>query len=361
MDSIRLGDCSKVLPTLPARSVALVFTSPPFANARRKHYGGPHPDHYVEWFSPISRALIRVLRDDGSFVLNIKERCIKGERHTYVLDLIHHMRGQGWLWTEEYLWVKTCSAPGKWPNRFRDGWERLLHFTKSRRFYMNQDAVRVPAGEKTRARARYTSARDRRRMEHRTGSGFGSRRAAWVGRELVYPDNVLVCAPQRANVGHPAPFPRELPEFFIKLLSKPGALVLDNFCGSATTGLVAHELGGASSESTSSGDTWRWRGGICGKRRRHGLRGETEPPASPCGSAGGAKDRERRDGYNADMGRIESRRELEIRAEIRATSGEIHQLRTAGKLTPEALAFLEKRIADLREKQEQAKEDDMND
>ena len=60
--------------------------------------------------------------------LNIKENVIHGEKSSYVLELILALRRQGWLWTEEFIWHKKNSVPGKWPNRFRDGWERLLQF-----------------------------------------------------------------------------------------------------------------------------------------------------------------------------------------------------------------------------------------
>ena len=124
------SDCRTVLTQLPDACVDLIITSPPYADQRKHVYGGVHPDHYVEWFLPIAAELKRVLKPTGSFVLNIKERVVNGERHTYVLELILAMRQQGWLWTEEYLWHKKNCYPGKWPNRFRDAWERLLHFTK---------------------------------------------------------------------------------------------------------------------------------------------------------------------------------------------------------------------------------------
>ena len=125
-----LGDCRHVLKTLPDNSIDLVFTSPPYADKRKNTYGGVSPEKYVEWFLPISRELLRVLKQDGTFVLNIKEKAANGERHTYVIELILEMRKQGWLWTEELIWHKKNCYPGKWPNRFRDSWERCLHFTK---------------------------------------------------------------------------------------------------------------------------------------------------------------------------------------------------------------------------------------
>ncbi len=243
VNSLFEGDALDVLPELPDKSVNLICTSPPYGDARARHYGGVHPDEYVEWFAPISQSLLRVLRDDGSFVINIKEKVVKGERHTYVHDLIAMMRSQGWRWVEEYVWRKTCSAPGKWSTRFRDGWERCLHFTRSKKFAMYQNAVMVPAADATRARAKYSSQRDGQRQLHATGSGFASRRDAWRGRDLVFPDNVIECAPERTNVGHPAPYPRAIPEFFIKLFTREGDTVLDPFVGSGTTALVACELG----------------------------------------------------------------------------------------------------------------------
>ncbi|NIP74336.1 MAG: site-specific DNA-methyltransferase, partial [Gammaproteobacteria bacterium] len=86
------GDCSEQLAVLPDACVDLVVTSPPYADARARTYGGVHPDDYVAWFLPIAAELKRVLKPSGSFVLNIKERVVGGERHTYVLELILALR-----------------------------------------------------------------------------------------------------------------------------------------------------------------------------------------------------------------------------------------------------------------------------
>ena len=127
---IYLGDCKEILQQLPDNSIDLIFTSPPYADQRRHTYGGIHPDKYVEWFLPISEQLLRVLKPTGTFALNIKEKVINGERSTYVIELILSLRKQGWLWTEEFIWHKKNCYPGKWPNRFRDAWERILQFNK---------------------------------------------------------------------------------------------------------------------------------------------------------------------------------------------------------------------------------------
>lgn len=237
-----IGDCLEELKKLEAKTVNLIVTSPPYADQRTSTYGGIKPDKYVEWFTPIAAELKRVLKDDGTFILNIKERVANGERHTYVIELIQALREQGWLWTEEFIWHKKNSHPGKWPNRFRDSWERLLQFNLDRKFAMYQEAVMVPIGDWSKARLKNLSETDKRRDNSKVGSGFGKNISNWVGRDMVYPSNVLYLAPEAGNKSHSAVFPESLPEWFIKLFTKEGDLVLDPFVGSGTTSVVAKRL-----------------------------------------------------------------------------------------------------------------------
>ena len=240
---IYLGDSKEVLKEFESNSIDLIFTSPPYADSRKNTYGGIHPDKYVEWFLPFSKALLRVLKSTGTFVLNIKEKVVEGERHTYVIDLIHEMRKQGWLWTEEFIWHKKNSYPGKWPNRFRDSWERLLQFNKAKQFNMYQEEVMVPVGEWAKSRLKNLSKTDKKRDNAKNGSGFGKNVSNWLGRDLVYPTNVLHLATECNNKEHSAAFPDELPEWFIKLFTKEGDFVLDPFMGSGTTVNVANKMG----------------------------------------------------------------------------------------------------------------------
>jgi site-specific DNA-methyltransferase (adenine-specific) len=237
------GDCLKVLPEkLPDACVDLIVTSPPYADQRKKTYGGIQHDKYVEWFLPISAELRRVLKPEGSFVLNIKERVVNGERSTYVMELVLAMRRQGWLWTEEYMWHKRNTAPGKWPNRFRDQWEHCYHFTKQKKFKMYQEAVMIPTGDWAKTRLKNLSETDKRRDNSKSQSGFGKKISNWIGREMAYPSNVLHLATECSNKGHSATFPLELPSWFIKLFTKEGDVVLDPFMGSGTTGQAAVRL-----------------------------------------------------------------------------------------------------------------------
>ncbi len=241
--NIFLGDSKEILKTLKDNSIDLIFTSPPYADQRKNTYGGIHPDKYVEWFLPISEELFRVLKPDGTFVLNIKEKVVKGERSTYVLELILALRQQGWLWTEEFIWHKKNSFPGKWPNRFRDSWERLLQFNKQKKFNMYQEAVMVPMGNWAKSRLKNLSEKDKIRDNSKVGSGFGKNVSNWLNRDKAYPTNVLHLATECNNKNHSAAFPEGLPEWFIKLFTKENDWVLDPFMGSGTTNFVASRMG----------------------------------------------------------------------------------------------------------------------
>lgn len=229
------GDCLQKLKEIDTETIDLIITSPPYADQRKNTYGGIHPNKYVQWFLPISAELLRVLKPSGTFILNIKERVVNSERHTYVLELILEMRKQGWLWTEEFIWHKKNCYPGKWPNRFRDSWERLLQFNKSKHFKMFQDAVMVPVGGWAKVRLKNLSEIDKKRDESKVGSGFGKKISNWLNRDMSYPTNVLHLATECQNRNHSAVFPEALPQWFINLFTEQGDWVLDPFAGSGTT------------------------------------------------------------------------------------------------------------------------------
>jgi site-specific DNA-methyltransferase (adenine-specific) len=268
-DKILLGDCLDVMKGIPSNSIDLIFTSPPYADRRKNTYGGIHPDEYVKWFLPRSAEMLRILKPDGTFILNIKEKAEKGERHTYVIELILALRKQDWLWTEEFIWHKRNCFPGKWPNRFRDAWEHCYQFNKKKKFNMYQEAVMVAMGDWKEKRMRKLSETDKERDESKVGSGFGKKIANWLERDKAYPTNVLhieanpdtIAIPQEeidtepcnptnvlhlstecSNKKHSATFPKALPEWFIKLFTKEGDSVLDPFNGSGTTTLIAQRL-----------------------------------------------------------------------------------------------------------------------
>ncbi|MEW6145016.1 MAG: site-specific DNA-methyltransferase [Thermodesulfobacteriota bacterium] len=249
-NKVYLGNCQEILTDnirFPDKSIDFIFTSPPYADKRKRFYGSVHPDKYVEWFLPISLELYRILKDDGSFILNIKEHPRNGERDTYVIELILELKKQGWLWVEEYCWYKKNSFPGKWSNRFRDAWERCLHFTKNKKFKIYQDAVKVPIGKWAEKRFKSMTDNDFKRHLSRTNGTLGRNVSNWLNRKRVYPHNVIVFEEEHYisnvielatvcnNRKHSAAFPLELPTWFINLFTKQGDIVLDPFLGSGTT------------------------------------------------------------------------------------------------------------------------------
>src|SRR3990172_1989595 len=250
------GDCLSLLSNtanFPNNCIDLIVTSPPYADKRKASYGGVHPKKYVEWFLPRTLEFKLILKNSGSFVLNIKEHPCDGERQTYVIELILALKKQGWCWIEEYCWYKKNSFPGKWANRFRDSWERCLHFTKSKSFKMYQDAVKVPIGDWAEKRFRSMSKNDFIRHLSKNNKHLGRNVSNWLNRKKVYPHNVLVFeeehlvnpsnviefATECKNVNHSAAFPLELPTWFIKLFTKENDIVLDPFMGSGTTAVAA--------------------------------------------------------------------------------------------------------------------------
>jgi DNA modification methylase len=235
MNTVELGDCLEVLKKYPDNCVDLIVTSPPYADQRASTYGGVSPDKYVDWFLPRAAEFLRVVKPEGSFVLNIKEKAVDGERHTYVLELIIALRKQGWFWTDEYIWHKRNCFPGKWPNRFRDAWERCLHFTKSKKFKMNQESVMVPMGDWAQSRLKSLGKNDTIRYDSQVGNAFAKNIANWQDRDMAYPTNVLHLATECGNKSHSAAFPVSLPTWFIKLFTDENDVVLDPFVGSGTT------------------------------------------------------------------------------------------------------------------------------
>ncbi|MHB8360689.1 MAG: DNA-methyltransferase [Thermoplasmataceae archaeon] len=146
LDKIINGDCREVLKQFPDNSIDLIVTSPPYADNRKNGYEGIPTNKYVEWFLPISKELLRVLKLDGSFILNVKERVVNGERGTYIYELVLKMKEQGWLWTEEYIWHKKNTHPGFWPNRLRDLWEHV--FTSKMKQFRSMQMILIAYNNK---------------------------------------------------------------------------------------------------------------------------------------------------------------------------------------------------------------------
>lgn len=245
-DGVTCGDSAVWLPRLPAGSIDLFFTSPPYADARA--YSRIHPDRYVEWFLPFARAMYEATCESGSLVLNIKNRVakngpLKGQRHPYVYQLVIALQNMGWRWLETYIWAKPNAVPGRFGPRTKDAYEYVYHFARGGTPYFDLDAIRVPY--KTSAveiGRRKLDANGRRN----TAAGFGRNRTTTYCHGGADPGNVI-SVPQTYNqhygVAHTAAMPEGLASFFISATCPPNGIVIDPFAGGGTTTVVARRSG----------------------------------------------------------------------------------------------------------------------
>jgi site-specific DNA-methyltransferase (adenine-specific) len=235
---ILCGDSRSILSEFES-SADLIVTSPPYADARKKHYDSISPDKFADWFMTFHDTFWNCLKPDGSLVLNIKDKVVDGVRHRYVWKTIDKLVNAGWKCIDDYIWNKPNPMPGFWPTRLRDGWEYCFHLAKSSTPYIDQKAVAVPVGDWANKRLEKLGENDTSRHNSVNESGFGRDISKWVGKKKVLPTNVLTIPLVGKNMGHPAVFPVELPTFFIKLLSRENSLVIDPFGGSGSTGMAA--------------------------------------------------------------------------------------------------------------------------
>ena len=236
------GDSRKLLKKYPDGYFNLIITSPPYADARKKHYDSVLPKDYPAFFMTFHDELWRVLSEDGSFILNIKDKVVNGVRHRYVWKTIDKLSDNGWQCIEDYIWVKPNAMPGYWANRLRDEWEYCFHMTKNKKFAMYQDNVKRPIGNWAEGRLKKLNGKSTMRHNSENNSGFGRDLRSWIKKDKVLPGNIVNVPLVGKNMGHPAVFPAGLPEFFIKLFTKNNDNVLDPFAGSGSTGIAALSL-----------------------------------------------------------------------------------------------------------------------
>lgn len=233
------GDSREKLKQFPDGFFNLIVTSPPYADARKAHYSSINTEQFPDFFMTFHDELWRVLADDGSFIINIKDKVIDGVRNRYVWKTIMALSDNGWLCVDDFIWHKPNAMPGFWPNRLRDEWEYCFHLTKNKKFKMYQDEIKKPIGGWAEKRLAKLTGKSADRHNSENESGFGRDLRKWVDREMVLPGNAISVALVGKNTGHPAVFPVGLPQFFIKLFTEENDNILDPFAGSGTTGLAA--------------------------------------------------------------------------------------------------------------------------
>jgi len=244
-DEIYFGDCLDIIKqNIPDNSVDLIVTSPPYAERRKKVYGGIKEEDYVNWFKPRAEELKRILKPTGSFFLNIKPHTNNGERSLYVFDLILMLKRElGFLFVDEFCWTKNA-FPGALKGRFKNGFEPVYHFTKEKPelIKFNPLACGTPIKEESLKRA------DRQQCGlPKNGSGMAALKRENLKKiTIARPSNVINVhnvSNQFSNKQlHSASFPEGLVEFFVKSFSDENDIVLDPFAGGGTTGIVCKKL-----------------------------------------------------------------------------------------------------------------------
>lgn len=234
---------------LDGQKVNGVFTSPPYAEQRKKQYGGVPADKYVEWWEAVQENVRAALADDGSFFVNIKPHSEKKQRSLYVFDLILAMvRQYEWLLIDELCW-KHWGYPQGIVNKFKNCFEPIYHFGMTTDIKIRPDNVLQDFKDKEKPK-RDLEKYGAQRNYSPTQSGTNIKLATMVGRNTALPGNVIEI-PQDAGFLrddtikdiHSATFPIKLPTFFIKAYSDPNDIWLDPFCGSGTTIIAANNEG----------------------------------------------------------------------------------------------------------------------
>ena len=268
MIDIRNGDCFELIKDIKDNSVDLIITSPPYADIVNygKNISIKKPQDYCDWLLPLFNEIYRVLKPSGSFILNINDNCSNGLRNPFIYELIYRSQKESKLkFYDTYIWHKMNGIPNGSPKRFRNTTEFIFHFVKDQKklkFYMDRvlqepnpvyvkrletptnDFGKVIDGIRVRKekRIRYLTG-----STNKTKEGYELPNTDRIIPDKVRPDNVVrfstAGAARDNTIKHPAPFHKDLPKYYINLLTDEGDIILDPFGGIMTTGLACQEIG----------------------------------------------------------------------------------------------------------------------
>jgi site-specific DNA-methyltransferase (cytosine-N4-specific) len=274
-----LGDSLELLKELDSQSVDLICTSPPFALLRKKSYGNVHSDDYVDWFMTFAREFKRIVKPNGSIVIDIGGTWIKGApvRSLYHYELViklckpEEKGGCGLYLAQELYWYNPAKlpTPAEWVTvrriRVKDAVNTVWWLSPSTTPKANNKRVLKPYSESQQVLMKNGYKAKLRPSEHQISTLFGvdnggaipptiikDEEAAEIGEPIAV--SVIAASNTSSNdiyqrrcrdeniKPHPARFPTALPEFIINLCTEEGDIVLDPFAGSNTTGQVAEKL-----------------------------------------------------------------------------------------------------------------------
>ena len=255
------GESLDLLDCLPANSIDLVVTSPPFALLRPKEYGNKDQSDYIDWLTQFAVRIHRVLKPTGSFVLDLGGSYQRGKpvRSLYNYKiLIKFCEDVGFFLAEEFFWHNPSKLPSpiEWVNkrkiRVKDSVNTVWWFSKTEFPKADVSKVLVPYSDRMKKLLENPDSYynpKKRPSGHDISSAFSKDNGGAIPSNLlVFPNSesnsqYLSLCKQLGQKGHPARFPSKLPEFFINMLTEPSDIVLDIFAGSNTTGEAAEKLG----------------------------------------------------------------------------------------------------------------------
>ena len=252
-----VGDSREILAELPDASINLVMTSPPFALQRQKEYENKEQSEYIEWLAEFGELVHQKLTDDGSFVLDLGGAYRKGipARSLYNFRVLLHFCDElGFFLAEDFYWFNPSKLPSpiEWVNkrkiRAKDSVNTVWWFSKTEFPKANVSNVLVEYSDRMKKLIKDPEGfydPKKRPSGHDIGKNFGKDNGGAIPSNLLQIPNsesngtYLSSCKSLGIKAHPARFPAKLPEFFIRMLTDPGDLVVDIFSGSNTTGFVA--------------------------------------------------------------------------------------------------------------------------
>lgn len=253
-----LGDTLERIKDLPDNSINLIITSPPYGLRKKKEYGNADPEVYVKWFMPFAIEFFRVLKPNGSFVLNIGGGWEKGKptRSLYQFELLLKLCKEGrFHLAEEFIWHKPAAlpTPAEWVTirriRVKDSIEYVWWLSKTPFPKADNKKVLKPYSESMKRLLEKGYEAKKRPSGHNISEKFSTDNKGSIPPNFLEFSNTesnshyLRMCKKKDIKAHPARFPARLPQFFIKFLTDKGDVVLDPFAGSNVTGEVAERLG----------------------------------------------------------------------------------------------------------------------
>ncbi len=247
------GDSRDVLGAYGEGSVNLIMTSPPFGLVRKKDYGNVEANKYVNWFKPFAEDFHRILKDDGSLVIDIGGAWNKGypTRNLYHFKLLIMLCEEvGFHLAQDFYWWNPSKlpTPAEWVTvrrvRVKDAIDTVWWLSKTPWPKASNRRVLQPYSQSMEELLTKGYKAKKRPSGHDISEKFNTNNGAAIPPNLIAIPNTesnsfyLRYCEQKGFKPHPARYPAELPEYFIRMLTEPDDLVVDPFAGSCVTGEV---------------------------------------------------------------------------------------------------------------------------